>query len=174
MGTCGEIVADAASMGPKYAKRLCSNIPPDRFARLSSPGGQAINANHPTFILGHLCLYPIKVLELLGKDTSEVAPPDSYEELFSKTATCVDDPDGTIYPPHGEILAHFEKSYDLAFSALRSAPDDQLAAENPVDTPMKQVVPTLGSMLAFYLNGHVMTHLGQLSTWRRMEGLPPA
>jgi hypothetical protein len=29
-------------------------------------------------------------------------------------------------------------------------------------------------MLGFYLSGHVMSHLGQLSAWRRCLGLPPA
>jgi hypothetical protein len=174
MGQIGSTIADAALMGPRYAARLASAIPSDRFARLSSPGQQIVDANHPAFALGHLCLYPIKVLQLLGLDTAEVTPPEGYEKLFSKDAQCVDDPKGDLYPSRDEIIGFFESSYAIAIEAVRNAEDAQLAAENPVDSPMKQILPSLGSMLAFYLTGHVMIHLGQLSTWRRMEGMPAA
>lgn len=174
MPPTGSMIADAASLGPRYAQRLLSGIPADRFARLSAPGGTTVEANHPAFVLGHLCLYPVKVLDLLGLDTSTAAPPESYERLFSKDAKCVDDPTQSIYPASEQIVALFEKSYASALDALRNATDEQLAAENPLDTPMKQLCPSLGGLLTFYMTGHVMTHLGQLSTWRRMEGMPPA
>ncbi len=174
MPPIGSTIADAASMGPRYAKRLLVNIPPERFARLSAPGGVTIQSNHPAFIFGHLSLYPAKVLELLGHDPSDVRPPPGFDQLFSHAATCVDDPDGTIYPDQTAILQQFDEGYARAIEALRGATDEQLCSPNPVDTPMRQVCPTLGGLLAFYLTGHVMTHLGQLSAWRRMEGLPPA
>lgn len=174
MGQIGSTIADAALMGPRYAARLVNSIPSERFARLSTPGQQTVDANHPAFVLGHLCLYPVKVLQLLGLEASEVEPPGEFEAIFSKEAKCVDDPDGTRYPTKEEIICFFESSYAIAIEALRNASDEQLTAENPVDTPMKQLCPSLGSMLAFYLTGHVMVHLGQLSTWRRMEGLPAA
>ncbi|RMF39461.1 MAG: DinB family protein [Planctomycetota bacterium] len=161
-------------MGPRYAQRLLADIPPERFARLAVPGGVLIQSNHPAFILGHLSLYPAKVLQLLGQDASDVLPPAEFERLFSRDATCVDDPDGSIYPPQSAIVERFNTGYARAIEAIRGAPDEQLYAPNPVDTPMRQVCPTLGGLLAFYLTGHVMVHLGQLSAWRRMEGLPPA
>ncbi len=174
MGQHGKIIADAATVGLRYAERLLGNIPEERFARMSAPGGVVINANHPAFILGHLCLYPTKVVELLGAATKDATTPEGFEEKFSKTATCVDDPSGSIYPSGESIRSFFSSSYAAALSAISEADDALLLSENPVDTPMKQVCPTLGSMLNFYLTGHVMVHLGQLSTWRRMEGLPPA
>ena len=174
MSIAGPIIADAASVATKYADRLLKDIPQERFPRFSTPGDKTVTANHPAFIFGHLCLYPLKVVELLGGDTSDVQPPKEFEELFSKTATCVDDPDGTVYPDAETIQKFFVKSYEHASNALRKASDEQLAAENPIDTPMKQLCPTLGSLLNFYMVGHVTTHLGQLSTWRRMEGMPPA
>lgn len=174
MALSGEIIADAASMGPRYAARLLEGIPEDRFARLASPGSEPIQANHPAFVVGHLCLYPVKVLEALGVDPQPAAPPAGYEELFSKNATCTDDPQGDIYPSKDELIACFETTYTAAIAGLRNATDDLLGQENPNDTPMKAICKTLGSQLAFYMTGHVMTHLGQLSTWRRMEGLPPA
>jgi hypothetical protein len=39
---------------------------------------------------------------------------------------------------------------------------------------MKTLFPTVGAMLAFYMDGHVLMHMGQVSAWRRMQGMPPA
>ncbi|MCA9133636.1 MAG: hypothetical protein KDA45_10795 [Planctomycetales bacterium] len=174
MGQYGAMIADAASVGLRYATRLTTDIPATRFARLAAPAGRVVQANHPAFSLGHLCLYPVRVQQLLGFDTSDTRPPEGYEKLFSKEATCQDDPAGSIYPSSAELLPFFERSYQAALLALREVNDEQLLAANPVQTPLQSVCPTLGAILTFYVSGHVTTHLGQVSTWRRMEGMPPA
>ncbi|MGN6136842.1 MAG: DinB family protein [Aureliella sp.] len=174
MGKIGAMIADASTVGLRYAKRLVESIPAERFARLAAPGGQPVQSNHPAFNIGHLTLYPLRVVELLGADTSAAAAPANFTVAFSKEAQCADDPDGTLYPSKQELLEVFQRTYDAALEALRSCDDELLLAPNPVDTPMKNVCPTLGSMLAFYMTGHVTSHLGQISTWRRMEGLPAA
>lgn len=174
MGQLGTILADTATVGLRNANRLVAGIPTERFARLAAPAGEPIPSNHPAFALGHLCLYPLKVLQLLGRDASGVQPPEGFERLFSKDARCEDDASGSLYPPAQEIIEFFNRSYEAAQAALREASDEQLLAENPVDTPMKQLCPNLGSLLNFYMSGHVTLHLGQISAWRRMEGLPPA
>ncbi len=174
MASYGSMAADAGTVGLRYARRLVSGIPGHRAARFSAPGGHLVVANHPVFILGHLCLYPARVGQFLGVDASSMIPPDVYNTLFSKDAQCRDDVHGDIYPAFAEIVDFYVASYERALEIMRGAKDDQLSVENPVDSPIKQVCPTLGSMLTFYLTGHVSMHLGQLSTWRRMEGLPPA
>ncbi len=60
------MVADAANVSQRYAKRLLVGIPVDRFARFAAPGRQVVESNHPAFILGHLSLYPANVVRLLG------------------------------------------------------------------------------------------------------------
>ena len=37
-----------------------------------------------------------------------------------------------------------------------------------------ELFPTLGSIHGFYAGGHMMMHLGQMSAWRRIEGMKPA
>jgi hypothetical protein len=39
---------------------------------------------------------------------------------------------------------------------------------------MRDLFPTIGAAINFYLIGHVQVHLGQISAWRRGMGLPPA
>ena len=174
MGQIGALIADASSVGLRYAKRLVDATPPERFGRLATPGKEPIQSNHPAFAIGHLALYPVKVVELLGGDKAAAAPPGNYNALFSKDAKCLDDADGKLYPPKDQLWQEFQRTYDAALVALRACDDEVLLAPNPVDSPMKVVCPTLGSMLAFYMTGHVMSHLGQVSAWRRMEGLPAA
>jgi len=38
---------------------------------------------------------------------------------------------------------------------------------------MKEMLPTVRDGVSFLLTGHLGVHLGQLSAWRRMVGLPP-
>ncbi len=174
MGQIGAMIADTASVGIRNANKLAAGIPAERFGRLASPGGKSIQSNHPAFAIGHLCLYPVKVQQLLGQETAAAEPPAGYEALFSKDASCQDDASGSLYPPANEIMSFFNSSYATALETLRAASDAQLTAANPLNTPMKQLCPTLGALLNFYMGGHVTTHLGQISAWRRMEGLPPA
>lgn len=172
MGQIGAMVADASGVGLRYARKLVDSIPEERFARMSSPGGQLVIANHPAFNMGHLTLYPSRIAEMLGVDSATAQPPAHYTGLFSKDAVCVDDVQGQNYPGKLELMEVFYRTYEAALAALRVSDDARLLAANPVDTPLKNVCPTLGSLLAFYMIGHVTSHLGQLSTWRRMEGMP--
>lgn len=170
----GYVVADSLQMSLNYAERLLKDIPADRFARLAAPGGQVVPSNHPAFILGHLALYGPRIVEQLGKDASGVRPPARIVETCSKDAQCQDDPQGTIYASLSETVQAFRSGYQAALEALRSAPDIAFQQPNPAGGRLTELFPTLGSMHVFYCGGHLMMHLGQLSAWRRMQGLPPA
>ena len=170
----GNIIADSLGLTLAYAERLRSGLTAERFARLAAPGGQAVESNHPAFVYGHLSLYPAKIVEQLGGDAAPIAPPENFIDVFSKDAKCVDDPEGTIYPAMGDVTDAFFHGYETAAEALRAVDDAVLQQDNPAGGRMAELFPTLGSMQAFYVGGHAMVHLGQLSAWRRMEGLPPA
>ncbi len=63
MGRHAKVLADAAVLGPRYAQRLCKDIPANIFGCLATPGGVTIDSNHPAFVIGHLNLYPVRVLD---------------------------------------------------------------------------------------------------------------
>jgi len=155
-----------------YAKRLLVDVPSDQCARFASPGGQSVVSNHPAFIYGHLSLYPSKILSQLGG--SALALPDGFEKVFSHQATCVDDADGDIYPEMEKITEFFFEGYHAAGDAITKASDETLAQPNPGSGRIVELFPTLGSMQNFYVGGHMMIHMGQMSAWRRMIGLSPA
>ncbi|NND99742.1 MAG: DinB family protein [Pirellulaceae bacterium] len=173
MPNIGPMIAASAELGLGYAERLLNGITPDQFARLARIGDTVIESNHPAFIFGHLSLYGRNVIAGLDQDASAYQPSEEFIKVFSKDATCVDDPDGSIYPAMKEITTAFFDSYRAAIDALRQADDDLFTQPNP-NEGMQAKFPTKGAMYGFYVGGHVMLHIGQLSAWRRAKGLGPA
>ena len=81
-------------------------------------------------------------------------------------------------------LTKAETGHGIAL-ACQTFPDEDIHIEIPDESRLvvgdqialgrsRELFPTLGAVVAFYLAGHVMNHLGQLSAWRRCIGLPPA
>lgn len=167
------MIADSAAMGVGYGERLLKDVTVSQFGRFAEVGGQVIQSNHPAFVIGHLSIYPSRVVSELGGDATSIAPSSHYEKLFSPSATCVDDPDGTIYPSMEELTEKFYAAHHAAIEILRVSDDSLFAAENPLER-MRGKFATVGSMHAFYMGGHVMMHMGQFSAWRRAAGMPPA
>ncbi|MCA9058205.1 MAG: DinB family protein [Planctomycetaceae bacterium] len=168
----GNIIADSLNLSLNYGERLLKDIPSSQFARLACPGGRSIASNHPAFVYGHLSLYGPRILTHLGLPAPAI--PAGFEAAFTKDAQCQDDPDATIYPPMEQIVEFFFTGYRAALEALRNATDEQLQQDNPIAGRMTELFPTVGSMHNFYVGGHMMIHLGQVSAWRRMNDLPPA
>ena len=173
MPTIGPMIAASARLGLGYAERLLKDVRPGQFARLARIGDTVIESNHPAFIYGHLSLYAPRVIVQVGGEAAKFLPPANFTELFSKDAKCVDDPDGSIYPPMGEITSAMLDGYRAAADALERADDALFSAENPNEA-MRGKFPTTGAMHAFYVGGHLMLHMGQMSAWRRAVGLGAA
>ncbi|MEZ6042614.1 MAG: hypothetical protein R3C20_19125 [Planctomycetaceae bacterium] len=168
----GSIMAESLNLSLNYAERMLKDITPSMFARIATPGGVAVDSNHAAFIYGHLSLYGPRILEQL--DLPAPLIPDGFDVVFSKDAKCVDDPDATIYPSMEVITTAFFNGHRAVEQVLRTTPDEVFSVQNPQEGRMRELFPTLGSMHNFYLGGHMMIHLGQLSAWRRMMGLGPA
>lgn len=170
----GNSMADSLNLSLAYARRMLTGVTPLIFARFATPGNQVIESNHPAFVYGHLSLYPARIIEQLGGDPSSVMPPAKFQELFSKDAICVDDPSGAVYPVQEDVTDTFFKGYETCLELLRKTPDEKFQVPNPMPGRMTELFPSLGSMHAFYVGGHMMMHLGQISAWRRMQCLGAA
>jgi len=172
----GNCIADSLQLSLNYADRLLKGIPAARFARFAAVGADGhrtvVESNHPAFVLGHLALYCPRIVAQLGGSATPV--PTRFDAVFSKEGKCVDDTAGTVYPPMDEVVEVFRRGCTEAIAALRAAPDDVLQRPNPAEGRMAELFPTLGSIHGFYAGGHMMMHLGQVSAWRRMEGLGAA
>jgi hypothetical protein len=169
----GPMIADSGKISLSYAGRMIEGVKPNQFARFASVGDNVVISNHPAFVYGHLSLYSSRIVEQLGKDASSIKPTDQYVTLFSHTAKCVDDPEGIIYPPMEELVERLMTGYRMAVDALLDA-DDALFLVPNANEAMRSKFATNGSMHAFYIGGHFLIHMGQVSAWRRMMGLGAA
>ncbi len=169
----GSMIADSARMSVGYAERLLKDVSASQFARFAEVEGKLIESNHPAFILGHLSLYPSRVVSELGADASSIMPSSKFEALFAPSATCLDDPEGKLYPAMNEITDKFFAAHQVAIDVLMSCDDQAFAAAN-TNERLKAKFATIGSAHAFYLGGHAMLHMGQFSAWRRAMGIGAA
>lgn len=174
MGRVGSIIAAGAKLSQTYAERLLTDVTQENYARFARPGGVVVQSNHPAFVLGHLSLYPVRTMQYLKLPQGRTAFPASYEPLFKFGAECQDDPAGKVYPPLVAMKTFFFESYRAAIAAIESAADEAFDAPNPAEGRLRDLFPTIGMALNFYLIGHTQVHLGQISAWRRAVGLPPA
>lgn len=174
MGQIGSIIAPGARLSQGAAERLMAGITQENYARFAQIGTTQIKSNHPAFVLGHLALYPIRTMQFLQVPAGATVVPPTYEPLFKAGAECVDDPDGKIYPSLAELRSAFSDSYKAAIAAVEAAPDEAFAGPNPLEGRPRELFPTIGAAINFYLIGHVQVHLGQISAWRRAMGLAPA
>lgn len=174
MGQVADIIAAPARTTRSYAELMLKDLKPEQFARLPSSGGKTIQTNHPAFVFGHLSIYPVRVCTLLGQAAAIVPNPPKFDELFSNGKPCLDDPKGTIYPPMETITKHFFSGFDAALAAVAKASDADFAKPNPAEGRFKEMFPTVGGAVNFLMSAHAMSHLGQVSAWRRFMGLGSA
>ncbi|TVQ33849.1 MAG: DinB family protein [Phycisphaeraceae bacterium] len=169
MSIARDVIMAPARLTLGYGERLLTDIRPDQFAR--TPNG--VQTNHPAWVFGHLSVYPDAfILPLIGRP--ELAAPDeSLHPLFGHDSQCRDDPNGEIYPSMKEITARYLSRTDAALTALAEVDDAALLAATPESNPLRERLPTVGSVVNFMLGPHSMMHLGQVSAWRRMMGLGP-
>lgn len=164
----GPIIAASARVSRGYAERITKGVTAETFAR--KPKG--VNANHPAWVLGHLSVYPDRLLPLLGHAGLAKPIEGSYEALFDHKSECRDDPAGAIYPSMQTLLDRYMARHEVIIGALPETADEVF--ERPNTYAMQDRFPTVGHLATFMLVGHPMLHLGQLSTWRRCMGMGPA
>lgn len=169
----GNMIVASTRLGIGYAERLLTDVTAEQFARFATVGGTTVESNHPCFIFGHLSLYAPRVVKELGGDVSGIQPSETFDKLFNKDAKCIDDPEAKIYPSMDEVVAAFRDAHQKAIETLEQSADELFAPENPNEA-MRAKFPTVGAMHSFYLGGHFMVHMGQLSAWRRMMGMGAA
>lgn len=165
MDRIASVIVPSGRMGLAYAAMLVDGITPETFAR--KPDG--VDTNSPAFCFGHLALYPEMSLEAIGRKDLAIEP-GAFGDLFGAGQQCKDDPEGTIYPSMEAIMTRFRDRHAVAFDAIAQTPDEVMLKENPRER-LRERLPTVGAALGFYLGGHIFTHLGQVSAWRRCMGM---
>lgn len=144
-----------------YLRLQTEDIPDDKFSLAAFPGGKT-----PRWLLGHLAICNDYGLQLLGRE-------NTCSEVWHRAFGPGSDPARSpIEPGKGELMTAMDRGAVAFKDAARAATSGQLAAKHQV--PMKQLLrhtPTVGELVAHLLSTHFATHLGQLSVWRRQQGL---
>jgi hypothetical protein len=145
----------------EYSKLLLAEIPDERMAEQPVAG-----VNHPAWVLGHLAISADLAIRLLG---GERLTPKEWVTLFgpgsAPTTTRGD------YPAKAELVRLFEQTFATARELAKTADPEKLAGPNP-NARLRVHLPTAAGAVALLLTGHLGLHLGQISTWRRLIGLP--
>ena len=146
----------------EYGNGLLQGLDADRAFERICPGGL-----HPAWIIGHLGFIGARVTAAFG-GTPRVDL-DVYGKMFGIGTEPSDDP--ADHPDWDTIVANWRDAHDDVAAAAPNVTDEFLAQPNQNER-MKAALPTNREMYAFVLTSHEAVHLGQLSTWRRVQGLP--
>lgn len=174
MSTLASLLVPPARVTLLYAEGLLKDVTPAQFARCPMVNGKPLHANHPAWVYGHLSVYAERMMALLGQPAGVTANPPGFMDMFKNGTECRDDPAGTIYPPMDRVVKHYFDGYRAVIDVLPRLAESAFTAENPAEGRFKEMFPTIGAAVAFLLAGHAMSHLGQVSTWRRCMGLGSA
>lgn len=172
METFYSLVAPSLRSLRGYSERLLVDVSAQQFARKPSPGQTPIEINHPAFNFGHLALYPGVVTELMGIDDPKIKTPTGWMEMFKMGCPCHDDPGAKIYPAMKVITDTYFEGYDRLAALLPDVSEKHLSI--PISGERGTRFPTVGNFLLYILTGHMGTHLGQVSAWRRCMGMKAA
>lgn len=149
-----------------YGSRLVSDLTEEQMiAQPGEPHPDSTGVNHPAWVLAHLNLYHSGIVKLIHGEPFD-DPRDAPYGMLTKPEA-----DRAAYPSKDELVGAWEAGHDDVAAALREG--GEAALERDMTLPRWQkVMPKVGIALPYLMLVHENTHLGQLSCWRRVQGLP--
>lgn len=143
-----------------YAKRLLADLPQDRMTYQP-----AVNMNHPAWVFSHLNIYhPVITAMLTGREVTD--PRGHVFGMKSKPQS-----DASLYANKDELISAYERGHNEVADALRTGGESALNRTMPLER-WREAMPQIGVALPYLMLVHESTHLGQISVWRRVQGMP--
>ncbi|MFG0275448.1 MAG: DinB family protein [Phycisphaerales bacterium] len=156
-----DTMLDHAAMLEAWTRCSAEDVPDARWAE--QPGGLT---NHPAWVFGHLAYAMDNLTRLLGVD---VPRDEAWYAPFVGGSTPT--AERSAYPSRDELLEAFSDSCSRLRRAVRAGGEAML--ERPVeDEQIRAYFPTLGRWATHVLLAEGAFHTGQLSAWRRAQGMP--
>ena len=135
----------------------------DELQMVAQPNGMP---NHPSWVLGHLTFS----CQAIGGEIGVGAwLPTSWSQQFGTGS--VPTPDASTYDAKDVAILSLADAERRITSAVKSLNDAKLDAPLP-DEEYRHILPTIRHAVTQVLVAHTANHVGQLTIWRRMMGLP--
>jgi hypothetical protein len=144
-----------------YARRLVADVPEEKMAAQPAPG-----MNHAAWVLGHLTYVFDSMIAVWGEKPT-MSP--EWKELFNVPSK--PRPERSKYPSKAELLEAYETAYRRIVERVKQAAPEDFDKEFP-NPRLRPLLPTVGMAMVHILTSHQGQHLGQLSAWRRAQGMP--
>lgn len=144
--------------------KLVADLSDEQMVRQPAPG-----TNHAAWVLGHLLLVEGNFLRLISPSEAPPADPAWAEVYGMKSVPMAD---RGRYKPKQFYLDRLAELRGKVLARLKTMTAEELAQPHP-DPARRERFPTIAHMLVFYGTWHEGYHAGQLSAWRRVQGLPP-
>jgi len=146
-----------------YGQKLVADLSDEQMG--VQPGPQpGPGMNHPAWVLSHLNAY-LPVIEAVIKGVMFEDPVGHKFGMKSKPEA-----DRSIYASKDGLVADFITGHERVEQALRAASDSLWDQPLELERWLK-FMPTAGIALPYLMLVHENTHFGQLSAWRRVQGL---
>lgn len=144
----------------EYGQKLVADLSDEQMVVQPGPG-----MNHPAWVLSHLNAYHPVIVSIIKGELFD--DPKGYPfGMQSKPER-----DRSVYASKDQLVADFVAGHKQIVDALGSATDTVF--DQPIVLERwAQFMPNAGVALPYLMLVHENTHFGQLSAWRRVQGLP--
>ncbi|MEM9346193.1 MAG: DinB family protein [Planctomycetota bacterium] len=146
-----------------YGEMLLEGLAADKAFELICDGGV-----NPAWIMGHLGLVANNITAMAGGQPK--IDVEQWKPLFGGGTTPATD--ASAYPAWDELVSVWKQGHADVADAIPSISEEVLSGENPIEL-LRPILMTTHDFLSFALTAHESMHMGQLSTWRRVQGQPP-
>ena len=156
-----DTVLEISNANAMLFRRMVADVAPEQMCL--QPNGMV---NHAAWQIGHVSFVRASMVQLLGGDAGL---PPGWAGLFAPGTTPT--AEAGTYPSKQELLAGFEQAHRRVLEAAKGATPETLEQPTPIPQ-IRSMFPKLQHLVAGMLTTHDGMHLGQLSVWRRVQGLP--
>ena len=146
-----------------FCKMLTDDVDEAKLAVLPAAG-----VNHPAWILTHLAICTDYAARLFGEPAK---CPQEWHQRCGPGSSLTSE--RSFYASKRDLMAALEAGQARVSEAVARATDEVLLRPHGVQLAfVKNTFPTVGDLVAHLMTTHTGFHLGQLSMWRRMMGMP--
>lgn len=143
--------------------KLITDLTDDQMVAQPAP-----KTNHPAWVLGHLLLVERSFLALVGGEAIPAFIDDAWRATYGANSQPV--ADKSKYKSKQFYVEQLAAAREKIIARLKQMQPEDFHKPHP-DPARRERFPTVGHAVMLYGTWHEAYHSGQLSTWRRVQGL---